>query len=169
MWNLPGPGVEPVSPALAGRFLTTGPPGKSSCLCFIILILIMRKLSLTVLTCAWSLLLSGRNGMWWAVSQATITNYQRLDDLDHIYFPQFWRLKVHDLIPGVGSLPGWQMSVLPASSGGGESGHCSCLRWHSSHSWGLHPHDLTMFQSHCLQIPSYSGLGTQCIDLEGGT
>ena len=27
--NLPRPGIEPVSPALAGRFLTTGPPGKS--------------------------------------------------------------------------------------------------------------------------------------------
>ena len=29
MWNLPEAGIEPVSPALAGRFLTTGPPGKS--------------------------------------------------------------------------------------------------------------------------------------------
>ena len=29
MWDLPGPGIEPVSPALAGRFLTTVPPGKS--------------------------------------------------------------------------------------------------------------------------------------------
>ena len=29
MWGLPGPGLEPVSPALAGRFLTTAPPGKS--------------------------------------------------------------------------------------------------------------------------------------------
>ena len=29
MWDLPGPGLEPVSPALAGRFLTTVPPGKS--------------------------------------------------------------------------------------------------------------------------------------------
>ena len=29
MWDLPGPGLEPVSPALAGRFLTTAPPGKS--------------------------------------------------------------------------------------------------------------------------------------------
>ena len=29
MWGLPGPGMEPVSPALAGRLLTTGPPGKS--------------------------------------------------------------------------------------------------------------------------------------------
>ena len=28
MWDLPGPGLEPVSPALAGGFLTTGPPGK---------------------------------------------------------------------------------------------------------------------------------------------
>ena len=30
MWDLPGPGLEPVSPALAGRFLTTAPPGKPS-------------------------------------------------------------------------------------------------------------------------------------------
>ena len=30
MWDLPGPGIEPVSPALAGGFLTTTPPGKSS-------------------------------------------------------------------------------------------------------------------------------------------
>ena len=28
VWGLPGPGLEPVSPALAGRFLTTVPPGK---------------------------------------------------------------------------------------------------------------------------------------------
>ena len=27
-WNLPGPGIKPVSPALAGRFITTGLPGK---------------------------------------------------------------------------------------------------------------------------------------------
>ena len=29
MWNLPGPGIEPVSPALAGGFLGAVPPGKS--------------------------------------------------------------------------------------------------------------------------------------------
>ena len=29
MWNLTRPGFEPVSPALAGKFLTTGPSGKS--------------------------------------------------------------------------------------------------------------------------------------------
>ena len=27
MWDLPRAGIEPISPALAGRFLTTGPPG----------------------------------------------------------------------------------------------------------------------------------------------
>ena len=29
MWGLSGPGIEPVTPALAGGFLTTAPPGKS--------------------------------------------------------------------------------------------------------------------------------------------
>ena len=28
-WNLLRPGIEPVSPALAGGFFITGPPGKS--------------------------------------------------------------------------------------------------------------------------------------------
>ena len=28
MWDPPGPGLEPVYPALAGRFSTTAPPGK---------------------------------------------------------------------------------------------------------------------------------------------
>ena len=28
MWDLPRPGLEPVSPALAGRLPTTAPPGK---------------------------------------------------------------------------------------------------------------------------------------------
>ena len=29
VWDLPGPGIESESPALAGESLTTGPPGKS--------------------------------------------------------------------------------------------------------------------------------------------
>ena len=29
MWNLAGPGIKLVSPALAGRLLTTGPAGRS--------------------------------------------------------------------------------------------------------------------------------------------
>ena len=31
MWDPPGPGHEPVSPALAGGFPTTAPPGKPAC------------------------------------------------------------------------------------------------------------------------------------------
>ena len=34
MWDLPGPELEPVSPALAGGFLTTAPPGKSQAIIF---------------------------------------------------------------------------------------------------------------------------------------
>ena len=33
MWDLPGPGLEPVSPALAGGFLTTVPPGEPQTFC----------------------------------------------------------------------------------------------------------------------------------------
>ena len=33
-WDLPRPGLEPVSPALAGRFSTTVPPGKPDA-CFL--------------------------------------------------------------------------------------------------------------------------------------
>ena len=29
MWNIPGPGIKLMSPAVVGGFLTTGPPGKS--------------------------------------------------------------------------------------------------------------------------------------------
>ena len=38
MWDLPGPGFEPVSPALAGGFLTTVPPGKPIISFFLIFI-----------------------------------------------------------------------------------------------------------------------------------
>ena len=30
MWDLPGPGIKPGSPALAGRLFTTAPPGKTN-------------------------------------------------------------------------------------------------------------------------------------------
>ena len=40
MWDLPGPGLKPMSPALAGGFLTTAPPGKPSLAAFNILPLI---------------------------------------------------------------------------------------------------------------------------------
>ena len=38
MWDLPRPGLEPVSPALAGRFPTTAPPGKPKALFLNILV-----------------------------------------------------------------------------------------------------------------------------------
>ena len=33
---VPQPGIEPMTPALQGRFLTTGPPGKSPGLLFVL-------------------------------------------------------------------------------------------------------------------------------------
>ena len=63
MWDLPRPGLEPVSPALAGRFSTTAPPGKP-CLLFLKLIyfwlrwvfIATRRLSLVVESKGYSLL-----------------------------------------------------------------------------------------------------------------
>ena len=34
MWDPPRPGLEPVSPALAGKFSTTAPPGKPNLVIF---------------------------------------------------------------------------------------------------------------------------------------
>ena len=36
MGNLPGPGIEPVSPALADRFFTIEPPGKPMSLAIVL-------------------------------------------------------------------------------------------------------------------------------------
>ena len=41
MWNLPRPGVEPVSPGLAGRFVSTVLPGKSQPTWFILELLVL--------------------------------------------------------------------------------------------------------------------------------
>ena len=38
MWDLPRPGLEPMSPALAGGFLTTAPPGKSLVSSFVVFV-----------------------------------------------------------------------------------------------------------------------------------
>ena len=48
MWNLPGPGLEPVSTALAGGFLTTAPPGKSLGYFYALLILEVEEKYLSV-------------------------------------------------------------------------------------------------------------------------
>ena len=44
MWDLPGPGLEPMSPALTGGFLTTVPLGKP--LAYIFMCLLFSKISL---------------------------------------------------------------------------------------------------------------------------
>ena len=43
-WDLPRPGLEPVSPALACGFLTTVPPGKSLNISFIINVVSVKEL-----------------------------------------------------------------------------------------------------------------------------
>ena len=40
MWNLPRPGINPMSPALASGFLSTMPPGKSKLLLLLLLLLL---------------------------------------------------------------------------------------------------------------------------------
>ena len=49
MWDLPGPGLEPMSPALAGGFLTTAPPGKPERFLFLFFYLFIFYLFLAVL------------------------------------------------------------------------------------------------------------------------
>ena len=48
MWHLPGPGLEPVSPALAGGFLTTAPPGKPHFILFVLYLPAMLQLAFNV-------------------------------------------------------------------------------------------------------------------------
>ena len=43
MWDLPGPGLEPTSPALAGGFLTTAPSGKSDSHIYFLLYIKVRQ------------------------------------------------------------------------------------------------------------------------------
>ena len=48
MWDLPRPGLEPVSPALAGRFSTIAPPGKPWQSYFQLYVLKLRFLNLSI-------------------------------------------------------------------------------------------------------------------------
>ena len=53
MWDLPRPGLEPVSPALAGRLSTTAPPGKPCPPILISFLYMVSSKSLTSLSCMW--------------------------------------------------------------------------------------------------------------------
>ena len=50
MWDLPRPGIDPMSPVLAGRFLTTGPPWESA---FSLLFLSLLTLSVSTHLYTW--------------------------------------------------------------------------------------------------------------------
>ena len=50
MWDLPGPGIKPVSPTLAGRFLTTAPAGKSHRIALSLLVQNCEKYSTLILS-----------------------------------------------------------------------------------------------------------------------
>ena len=50
MWDLPIPGLEPVSPALAGRFSTTVPPGKPFTFYFHIILFLYLVSSLLIIS-----------------------------------------------------------------------------------------------------------------------
>ena len=52
MWDLPGPGLEPVSSALTGGFLTTVPPGKPQHLFFKLHIYLINFLQIHSLCCS---------------------------------------------------------------------------------------------------------------------
>ena len=69
MWDLPGPGIEPMClPPLAGGFLSTGPPGKS------------RSRSLEAEPCASDGVLSGE-GAQEGAGRGVVTGGQPLPDL----------------------------------------------------------------------------------------
>ena len=63
MWDLPRPGLEPVSPALAGGFSTTAPPGKP------------QRITFDSLTCPHLVFLSSVNGLtiWLVIQTESLT------------------------------------------------------------------------------------------------
>ena len=73
MWNLTGPGIKLMSPVLAGRFLTTGPPGKHR----------MFLYSISFLTLG---------NAWHPWSLSILQRYACLGSYDHVHL---WFLSLH--------------------------------------------------------------------------
>ena len=71
MWNLPGPGLEPMSPALAGGFLTTAPPGKSP-------VMFYRSILLTFQHVIWSVVV-------FSITEALIQQFQSDETMSQVY------------------------------------------------------------------------------------
>ena len=74
MWDLPGPGLEPMFPALSGGFLTTAPPGKPHNLLFFKKLFIYLFLAaLGFRCCTWAFSSCGERGLLFvAVSRLLI-------------------------------------------------------------------------------------------------
>ena len=54
MWDLPGPGIKLVSPALAGKFLTNGSPGRSDKFIFYFSLQIPNLQNIIPPQCGWA-------------------------------------------------------------------------------------------------------------------
>ena len=76
MWDLSGPGLEPVSPALAGRFLTTAPPGKS-----------WKDLNIYLFYAIWSLLLGSISPLFKEYLQSLKTEKKNWLKMSLLYMP----------------------------------------------------------------------------------
>ena len=63
MWDLPGPGLEPMSPALARGFLTTAQPGKPSPWFVFFFFFIFLLAALGLHCCAWAFSSCGEWGL----------------------------------------------------------------------------------------------------------
>ena len=69
MWDLPGPGIKPVCPALAGRFSTTRPPERPSLPVFISRTLLKLAITICSLIVKWLLWLQWHG--WAVVTETT--------------------------------------------------------------------------------------------------
>ena len=78
MWDLPRPGLEPMSPALAGTFSTTAPRGKPLFVCFLLFVFL-------ILTCMSCLILE-INPLSVA-SFANIFSHSEVVSLSCLWFP----------------------------------------------------------------------------------
>ena len=136
MWDLPGPGTEPVSPALAGRFLTTGPPGK--CLYTHLIYQLWCQL------CSEARLVTQRKreailagGGWEAAGATGPCNTQLLlwhfyvVSLDSVlcFFPLVWWL------PGFGF--GFIVQIVFNLSIWEITGHITCINQALNHRWAI--------------------------------
>ena len=83
MWDLPRPGLEPVSPALAGRFSTTAPPGKpplSVCSDHLLITRLVKEGSPALNSMRWL-------NMW----QLTLGRWGRQQFINHLHHSPGWR------------------------------------------------------------------------------